>query len=831
MADIHMTRPFSRTCLLLVTVALNCLANSLQASDLTEAVENNSAFQVERCLRNGANPDEEYDGAPVLVHAARNENFEICRSLLLHGANPDINASIGDDAFLTLKPTENRDQLSIQLLFRTYRFLKHNSRPKRLDLPKHPGRVVLAEPTVDYTHPAITKHYYVDAKELKGVSNVDDDSDGFVDDVYGWGMVADRPHEINRWQLELYTKDASLISELMAISNRLERGEISRYDPEYAKLSTSFRNPVAALFGATNYGFSDSKFLDQILFLSHGTHVAGIVLNNSDNKAQIHTLSWENFGPYSREVLGYPPVSSGDPAQWLEEVRKHRFPRLIEIGQRASDYLRSVDASVVNASFGVSLESEVALAADKLSLLQLYNPDLPADTVTLLANEMFAYETLPYLIPVAENPQILFVAAAGNDRHNVDDSFDAPAFLARLFPNVLSVVACDNDGTLASFSNFGRKSANVGAPGVNIESLGIAGTTAVMSGTSMAAPAVAGIAAKHRIDHPHYDAGALARLIELSATMPAGQGPLSVSSGGLIDKNQMNLLDQRTTQGLTELAWRIAKTPAQLRPEIWHDAVDRMTTVADRNRDDADLQWAQAVLFDQVSMHKEALSSIERSLFIDASKPEKWLSKALILFNLGESQPVQDFVDLFETNFKDDETYSAKAVRRDIMAIASEAALTSLNNDRYDHWKATYNSMQDQVGRADGSGTPTAFEDGWKIDGNLQTIVRPTPEGKIFHRYAVKCDSSKKCQIDLTTETFDGYLIAMSPGDVTTENDDFESSLRHSQIVLDTPEDGEYVILVTSARRRDTGNYSLKVTGGELSLYDTYTLVPQVHRR
>lgn len=115
---------------------------------------------------------------------------------------------------------------------------------------------------------------------------------------------------------------------------------------------------------------------------------------------------------------------------------------------------------------------------------------------------------------------ILVVAAAGNDGQNADHYPQYPA--AYGLDNIISVAATGESDQLAAFSNFGATSVDVAAPGLSILSTFPGGGYGSLSGTSMASPLVAGLAALVKARHFDFSYAKISAAIKEGADMVAG---------------------------------------------------------------------------------------------------------------------------------------------------------------------------------------------------------------------------------------------------------------------------------------------------------------------
>ena len=269
--------------------------------------------------------------------------------------------------------------------------------------------VAVVDTGIDYTHPDIAGNVWINPGEIAG-NGIDDDHNGYVDDVRGWDFIG------------TYYGDPS---------------------PD--------NDPLDAFHG-------------------HGTHVAGTIAAVGNN------------------ALGVIGVAFGARVMAVKGLDDYGYGLDSDLAQ-AITYAADNGADVINASWGETGDSPVL--ADAISY--------------------------------ATGLGVVFVAAAGNN--NDDVSGFCPANVA----GAISVSAVDYSDQKAYFSNWGQR-LDVAAPGVDVLSLRGANTVingtplgsnpdyAYASGTSMAAPHVAGLAALVLAEHPTYSPEEVRQVLRSTAT-------------------------------------------------------------------------------------------------------------------------------------------------------------------------------------------------------------------------------------------------------------------------------------------------------------------------
>lgn len=260
--------------------------------------------------------------------------------------------------------------------------------PEAWDIGTGDGSVVVGviDTGVDYQHTDLINNRWVNSGEIGG-NGIDDDGNGYVDDVYG-------------------------------------------YD---------FHN-------------RDSNPMDDHVSVYHGTHVAGTIGARGDNGVGVVGVAW-NVKIAALKVL----ASNG--SGYTSSI-------ISAIDYATALKTSGVNIRVLNASLGGGGYSSAFVAA----------------------------------LNRANAAGIVFVAAAGNSNSNNDTAPSYPCSYA--VANMICVASISADGSRSSFSNYGAKSVHIGAPGQSIYSTKVGNGYQYLSGTSMATPQVAGVAAMMLMENP-----------------------------------------------------------------------------------------------------------------------------------------------------------------------------------------------------------------------------------------------------------------------------------------------------------------------------------------
>ncbi len=435
-------------------------------------------------------------------------------------------------------------------------------------------RVIVAviDSGIDTTHEDLKPILWTNPGEIPG-NGIDDDHNGFVDDVHGWNFIGGKDgrnvstdsYEAARVYYALKTKwEGKTAADAVTAADKREFADYDRaktatvgdFNPGqaaqmkgiYTKLSAGdsvIRKEIGKEEYTTkemdNYNPTDinAKAAKQIL----------VTISKANNSTDITNkqLLEELAGDLRKN-----DAASKAPEEYRKEIVKDDETNLNDRNYGNNDIMANtpfhgthcsgIIAAVRNNGKGVDG------IADNVRIMMVravpdgdehdkdianairYAVDNGAQIISMSFGKDFSPQKqwVDDAFRYAASKNVLLVHAAGNDAKDIDTAynFPNPVFVDGngRAGNVITVGAsgdAKNGGLTASFSNYGKKEVDVFSPGVDIHSTIPGGNTyGNASGTSMACPVVAGIAALLLEYYPNLTAVQLKEAIEKSALAP-----------------------------------------------------------------------------------------------------------------------------------------------------------------------------------------------------------------------------------------------------------------------------------------------------------------------
>ena len=444
-----------------------------------------------------------------------------------------------------------------------------------------PVIVAVIDSGIDTTHEDLKPVLWHNPGEIPG-NGVDDDNNGYIDDVYGWNFLGGKdgknvnkdsyeaarvyyklkkkfgdtipdeatatPQELD--EIRMYKKVKDLIEgdakeaslNVMFLKNivekmpwadsilqdRLKMSEYSGDDLQKFKPASADESIAKSTIMALFLGFQASEMTNKRLLEMTGEFYNGekskaeaIIKEPKDYRGEIVK---DNYDDINDRYYGNNDVMAGTPMHGTHVSGIIAASRNNNIGMNGvADDVRIMTVRAV--PDGDEHDKDIANAIR-------YAVDNGARVINMSFGKSISPQKqwVDDAVRYAESKGVLLIHAAGNDAKDIDtnDNFPNPIFkndtTART-GNWITVGASGDPaagGIIGSFSNYGKKEVDVFAPGVKIYSTLPGGNQyGNLQGTSMASPVVAGVAALLMSYYPNLTAQQIKDVIEKSATSPA----------------------------------------------------------------------------------------------------------------------------------------------------------------------------------------------------------------------------------------------------------------------------------------------------------------------
>lgn len=451
-----------------------------------------------------------------------------------------------------------RDTVPGMSVIRTYDEIIKNKKGKTVI-------VAIIDSGVDIEHEDLKNVLWVNKKEKPG-NGIDDDNNGYIDDIYGWNFLGDIVGEnmeyvriIKKLNPKFEGKSESQIAQQDREDFQLYQKALAELEKDRNEAQTNYfqygmmlnqlspaHQKIADKLGKENYTLEevatlqgDSSLGQEVFMISqmlgYGEPIPEI-LNQLQGGVDYYKSRLENHFNLEtdfRAVLGDNPDDINDvpignnnvmgPDPLKEDTKHGTHVAGIVAAQRGNGI--GMDGVAKNVEImslrtvpdGDEYDKDVALAIR-------YAVDNGAKVINASFGKYYSthpewvYDALRY----AAEHDVLFVHGAGNDSFDLDDDTilnfpnDQQDNYNEYINNFLNVGALNpvyGPNMIASFSNYGKSNVDVFAPGVRIYATVQNNEYEFLQGTSMASPAVAGVAAMLRSYYPELTAAQVKKII------------------------------------------------------------------------------------------------------------------------------------------------------------------------------------------------------------------------------------------------------------------------------------------------------------------------------
>jgi subtilisin family serine protease len=377
-------------------------------------------------------------------------------------------------------------------------------------------------------------------------NGIDDDKNGYIDDLHGWSFIGGKGGDVKQDNLEI-TRVYSSYAKRFEGKDAASIAPVDRADfAKYEKIKVEFEkrlNGVKQEVSSFNAFFTTFKANKELLAMALGNDFTteqlaayeptddaakaakGMVLN-----IMVAGINFDEYASYYNNQLEYSYNVDFNPRAMVGD--NYSNPRERNYGNNHIDGPEALHGTHVAGIVGATNNGTGMDGICKTAQLMIIRcvPDgderdkdvanairYAADNGARVINMSFGKSYSPYkdvvdeAVMYAESKGVLLIHAAGNDSKDVDvkDNFPTPRYAnGKTCSTWLEIGASDNsiDHLSADFSNYGDKTVDIYAPGVDIYATILDNEFGPLSGTSMASPVTAGVAASILSYYPNLTA-------------------------------------------------------------------------------------------------------------------------------------------------------------------------------------------------------------------------------------------------------------------------------------------------------------------------------------